>query len=92
MCRCIPTQGESVGGKLTRIVALVVSLFLVSAAFSAEIDKIRVIVIQGKSDLLVNKVKPIISKVEEEIAHADNFFTLFDRANLDALFGEVRLS
>ena len=77
---------------MTRIVILVVLFCLVSAAFSAEIDKIRVVVIQGNSDLPVNEVKSIISKVEEEIANADNFFTLLDRANLDALFGEVRIS
>jgi hypothetical protein len=75
------------------VIGVFLILFLLnSIVWCAEVEKMRVVVIQGKSDLPLNDVKSTIARLEEELAQADQYFTILDRSNLEALFGEVKLS
>ncbi len=73
---------------------LIMSIVMNFSTFTlaAEVERLRVVVIQGKSDLPLNDIKSTIARIEEELTNADQYFAILDRSNLDALFGEVRMS
>ena len=77
---------------LFRGMTLILPLLLNSMVSATEIERLNVVVIQGKSDLPLNDVKSNIARIEEELSDADQYFRLLDRSNLEALFGEVRMS
>ncbi len=77
---------------LFRGMVFILPFLLNTLVCAAEIERLNVVVIQGKSDLPLNDVKSNIARIEEELSDADQYFRLLDRSNLDALFGEVRMS
>jgi hypothetical protein len=74
-------------------VILVIFVFGLSMKLvCAEVNQMRVLIVQLQSSLPVETNGLLVTAVEQELDKADQYFTVLQRSNLEDLFSEVALS